>query len=121
MESIKKALECFMADIDRDPRICLSHIGLFSVLLHLREEHGGVEPFPIQREKLMKAAKISSTTTYFKIIRELHEYGYIHYYPTFNRMSQSKVKIRDLDKKKPSNPKSGMETIGEADHLHWLR
>ncbi|SIN78812.1 hypothetical protein [Algoriphagus halophilus] len=100
MEPIKKALERFIADIDRDPRICLSHIGLFSVLLYLREEHGGMEPFPIKREDLMKAAKISSTTTYFRIIRELHEYGYIDYYPTFNRMSLSQVKIREMDEKK---------------------
>ncbi|PZX51501.1 hypothetical protein LV84_03658 [Algoriphagus ratkowskyi] len=93
MERLKQALEEFMAGIEQDPRICLSHIGVFSVLLHSREEHGGVEPFPIHREQIMKTAKISSTATYFKIIRQLHEYGYIFYQPTFNRMSQSKVGI----------------------------
>lgn len=93
MEQIKQALEEFMAGIEQDPRICLSHIGVFSVLLHTREELGGVEPFPIKREEIMKAAKISSTATYYKIIRQLHEYGYIIYQPTFNRMSQSKVGI----------------------------
>jgi hypothetical protein len=93
MEQLKKALEDFMSGIGRDPRISLSHIGLFSVLLHLREECGGKEPFPINREELMKSAKISSTATYFKIIGQLHEYGYIQYFPTFNRMSQSRVKL----------------------------
>lgn len=93
MEQIKKALENFMSGIDKDPRISLSHIGLFSVLLHVREEFDGIEPFPIKREELMKAAKISSTATYFKIIRQLNEYGYIHYLPTFNRMRQSRVSI----------------------------
>lgn len=82
-----------MNGIDKDPRICLSHIGLFSVLLHLREKHEGKEPFPIKREQLMKSAKISSTATYFKILRQLHEYGYIQYFPTFNRMSQSRVNL----------------------------
>ncbi|TXE13415.1 hypothetical protein [Algoriphagus aquimarinus] len=82
-----------MSGIDKDPRISLSHIGLFSVLLHVREEFDGIEPFPIKREELMKAAKISSTATYFKIIRQLNEYGYIHYLPTFNRMRQSRVSI----------------------------
>ncbi|MDR7132654.1 hypothetical protein J2X69_005028 [Algoriphagus sp. 4150] len=93
MEQIKKALEEFMAGIEKDPRICLSHIGVFSVLLHMREEYGGIEPFPIHRDSIMKSAKISSTATYFKIINQLHEYGYIHYLPTFNRMSQSRVKL----------------------------
>jgi hypothetical protein len=90
---MKEVLEKFMSGIDKDPRICLSHIGLFSVLLHVREEQGGNEPFPIKREELMKAAKISSTATYFKILGQLHEYGYIQYQPTFNRMSQSKVRL----------------------------
>ena len=93
MEQMKKALENFMTGINQDPRISLSHIGLFSVLLHLREENQGLEPFPIKREELMRSAKISSTATYFKIIGQLHEYGYIQYFPTFNRMSQSKVKL----------------------------
>lgn len=93
MEQMKKALENFMSGIYQDPRISLSHIGLFSVLLHLREENQGKEPFPIKREELMRAAKISSTATYFKILGQLHEYGYIQYFPTFNRMSQSRVKL----------------------------
>lgn len=93
MEQMKQALEKFMAGISKDPRICLSHIGVFSVLLHTREELGGKEPFPIRREEIMKSAKISSTATYFKIIRQLHEYGYIFYQPTFNRMSKSTVGI----------------------------
>ena len=99
---MKEALEEFMAGIEKDPRICLSHIGVFSVLLHLREENSGLEPFPIKREELMKAAKISSTATYFKIIRQLHEYGYIHYLPTFNRMSQSRVRISTEEDTTPS-------------------
>lgn len=93
MAKIKKALENFMTGIAKDPRISLAHIGLFSVLLHQREAHEGTEPFPIKRDELMKSAKISSTATYFKIIGQLNEYGYIQYFPTFNRMSQSKVKI----------------------------
>lgn len=93
MAKIKKALKNFMTGIAQDPRISLAHIGLFSVLIHLREAHEGMEPFPIKREELMRAAKISSTATYFKIIGQLSDYGYIQYFPTFNRMSQSKIEI----------------------------
>lgn len=82
-----------MKGINEDPRVSISHIGLFSVLLHIREENEGLEPFPIKREELMHSAKISSTATYFKILRELNEYGYIQYLPTFNRMSQSRVSL----------------------------
>lgn len=93
MDQMKQALEEFMAGIEKDPRICLSHIGVFSVLLHMREEYGGMEPFPIQRDAIMKSAKISSTATYFKIINQLHDYGYICYLPTFNRMAHSRVQL----------------------------
>lgn len=93
MEQMKKALENFMTGIDKDPRISLSHIGLFSVLLHLREANNGKEPFPIKRQELMRSAKISGKTTYFKILRQLHDYGYIQYFPSYNRLRQSKVKL----------------------------
>lgn len=98
MERMEDLLADFMKAIRKDPRVCLAHIGVFSVLLNIREEYEGAWTFPINREVIMEAAKISSTATYAKIIRQLHEYGYINYQPTFNKMKQSMVSI-DLNNK----------------------
>ena len=83
----------FIKSIRKDPRICLSHIGLFTVLYHQQLEHGGQGPFPIHRDEIMEAAKISSTATYFKVLNQLAEFGYIIYLPTYNRMKNSTVQI----------------------------
>lgn len=93
MKGIEIAMAGFMKATRRDPRISIAHIGVFSVLLNIRRQQGGKDPFPISREEIMESAKISSTATYFKIIRQLHEYGYIRYRPTFNRMRRSTVSV----------------------------
>jgi len=41
----------------------------------------------------MELAKISGVATYHKTIRELHEYGYIKYQPSYNRFSRSRIYI----------------------------
>lgn len=83
----------FIRSIRHDPRICISHIGLFTVLYHQQLEYGGQAPFPIKRAEIMEAAKISSTATYFKVLNQLAEFGYIRYMPTYNRMKNSRVQI----------------------------
>ena len=39
----------------------------------------------------MEAAKINGLATYHKCIRELHEYGYIDYHPSYNAAICSQV------------------------------
>ncbi|WP_194975868.1 hypothetical protein [Aquiflexum lacus] len=86
-------IDGFIKSIRNDPRICISHIGLFTVLYHQQVEYGGQAPFPINREEIMEASKISSTATYFKILNQLADFGYIRYMPTYNRMKNSTVQI----------------------------
>ncbi len=86
-------IDGFIRSIRNDPRICISHIGLFTVLYHQQLEYGGQAPFPIKRDEIMETAKISSTATYFKILNQLADFGYIRYMPTYNRMKCSTVQI----------------------------
>ncbi|HVM87888.1 MAG TPA: hypothetical protein VMT76_06845 [Puia sp.] len=41
-------------------------------------------PITIRRQQLMQEAKISARTSYNKCMRELHEYGYIKYLPSYS-------------------------------------
>jgi hypothetical protein len=90
MEGIKP-FEVFFAAIQKDARISISHIGFFAALLqtwHLQEYQN---PFSTKKEELMKVAKISSPTTYHKCLRDLHDFGYIRYEPSYKPKFRSKV------------------------------
>jgi hypothetical protein len=80
----------FMERIDRDPRIRVVHIALFTVL-YQRWLVVGAGPLIFFGRDLMNSAKISSSATYHRAIRSLDEYGYIKYEPSFSKTEGSKV------------------------------
>ncbi len=84
-------VEDFFAAIAEDPRINTSHISLYMALLKLWGEHGGKNPVRVYSYEVMSVCKISGIATYHKSIRELHQYGYIRYVPSFYRYSRSLV------------------------------
>lgn len=86
-------LSAFFNAIAGDPRISITHIGIYAALL----KHWGEKHFenPVQAfsHEVMKTAKISASTTYHRTIRDLHHYGYIRYEPSFKRNKASRVYI----------------------------
>ena len=87
-----KILTQFFSAIEKDPRIGISHIGLFVTLLSMRQSCGTVEVFS---RDVMAAAKIASTATYQKLIHELHQFGYVRYQPSYYKGRPSRVYIID--------------------------
>lgn len=77
-----------------DQRIGPVHIALYFALLH---EAGktGINLLLPARENLMAMAKIRSTATYHKVLRELNQYGYIGYKPNF-RKGLTRITLADL-------------------------
>ena len=90
MDQIKPLSDFFTA-IDKDPRISITHIGLYAALLQYWSEHHFENPVYVFSYDVMPIAKISASTTFHKTIRELSEYGYIKYEPSFKRNKGSKV------------------------------
>ncbi len=92
MEQLKPLSE-FFAAIEGDPRISITHIGIYAALLQYWTKHNYSNPVRAYSHEIMQLAKISASTTYHKSIRELSEYGYIKYEPSFKRNQGSKVYI----------------------------
>lgn len=84
----------FFARSARDPRISVTHIGLFTALLRYRQE-AGRDPFPAYSQDIMRLAKLSSRTTYFKVINELHDYGYLRYERSFKPHRASRICLKE--------------------------
>lgn len=87
----------FFSAIDTDARISPTHISLYMTLLMLWNENGGQSPIRIFSKSVMQISKISGVATYHKGMRELHEYGYIQYSPSYYRFVGSMVTIKPLN------------------------
>lgn len=86
---------CFYQKACRDNRLSPAHISLYFALLH-EAGHPLSIPFYLRREWVMSKAKISSPVTLNRCLRELHDYGYIDYRPSFTP-GQSMVGLIALD------------------------
>lgn len=86
----------FLEVAGEDPRIRPVHICLYVALLDQWSRSGGLTSLPVRRETLMRTAHISARGTYHRALRELHEYGYIRYTPSFDPGGCSVVCFRAL-------------------------
>jgi hypothetical protein len=83
----------FFNAIGNDPRIGVSHISLYCALLQKSNEPGCEAMLYFLKADIMKIAKISALGTFHKCIRDLHNYGYIKYQPSYNYRKKSKVSL----------------------------
>ncbi|SDP99694.1 hypothetical protein SAMN05428975_5121 [Mucilaginibacter sp. OK268] len=77
--------------MSKDQRLIATHISLFSALFIQWQRNGFANPFAVTRRELMAFSKIASIATYHKCIRELDEYGYIRYQPSYHPKLGSQV------------------------------
>jgi hypothetical protein len=90
MDFLKPLSDFFLA-IENDPRISITHIGIYAALLQYWSKHHFENPVQVFSYEIMKIAKISASTTYHKIIKDLSSYGYIRYEPSYKRSKGSKI------------------------------
>ncbi|WP_276484728.1 hypothetical protein [Paraflavitalea pollutisoli] len=90
-KNILSVLDGFLLAIRQDARISPAHISLYLSILQYCKGQGSML-VRVRREQLAWQAKIS-TTTYHRCINQLHEYGYIHYLPSFDPKKASEVDV----------------------------
>ena len=87
------ALNNFLGLAAKDDRLSVTHIGLFTALHHLSNDKPPGDFFRISRKVLMRFSHIRSFVTYHKYIRELNEYGYIIYQPSYDYYKGSQAAL----------------------------
>lgn len=87
----RESLEKAFVTLSRDERIKGKHMSILMALFYLWFQNKGVNPFSITRKQVMKLAHVSSIVTYHKYIKQLQEFGYIQYVPSYNRFFGSQV------------------------------
>lgn len=81
----------FFAAIADDPRINTTHVSLYMALLQYWKEHRFACPIHVFSREIKQTAKIQSSATYHKSIKDLNDFGYIKYQPSYKRNQGSKV------------------------------
>lgn len=94
-----------------DERVSPFHISLYFALFQFWNRNRFRNPFPVSREELMFLSHIGSVNTYTRCIKELHRWGYIEYFPSFNPNTGSKVTCISFDK---GSDKAGSKGDGKG-------
>jgi hypothetical protein len=89
-------LTSFFLAIREDNRIGPSHISLYMALFQFYNLNSFQNPVYITRAGVMQVAKITGFATYHKCMKDLANFGYIEYQPSFNPAIKSLIKILDL-------------------------
>jgi len=81
----------FFSKAAGDARISIAHIGLYATLFQMLADQRYEQPIMAFGGSVMQKAKISSSATYHKLVRDLAEYGYIIYKPSFYKGKASRI------------------------------
>lgn len=90
-------LSNFFNAIENDNRISITHIAIYAALLQFKIDKEFTHSIEAFSYEIMQIAKISGSNTYSKCVRQLHEYGYIKYEPTFKNNQRSKIQLINLN------------------------
>lgn len=85
-------LDRFFKDISVDARVTVTHISVYAAILQSLRRLG-TDYLSMFGFELMQVAKISSGKTYYKAVRELNEFGYINYEPSFKKNKPSRISL----------------------------
>jgi len=77
-----KHLTAFLQKVKSDDRLNSSHISLYLALFHYWNINMFENPLSVNRAQMLGLSKIGSQHTYYKCLKELHSFGYIHYVPS---------------------------------------
>lgn len=93
----------FYGRIQEDDRLNPSHISLYLALFQFWNINHFQNPISISRNEIMQLSKISAYGTYHKCIKDLQEFGYIEYIPSFNPYKGSMVNLHNFENSEVQN------------------
>jgi hypothetical protein len=81
----------FLDRAGKDPYLGTSHIAVYIVILTSWITQGTATPLNAYNRQIMKSAKIASSSTYTKLIKDLCDGGYLRFVPSFYSSLPSQV------------------------------
>jgi hypothetical protein len=94
--NVRDLLYDFLDKAISDSKICARHVSLYANLLRLLNV-GETSFARISRRDLMLRSKIRSKSVYYKSIKELADWGYITYAPSYDPSKKSIAILSNSD------------------------
>ena len=83
----------FLEAVREDNRISPVHISLFIAIAQQWRNKDCSNAICILTREIMQLSKISGRATYYRCLKELHEYGYIRYSPSHDCLTGTFVHL----------------------------
>ncbi|MTI37914.1 hypothetical protein E1140_00280, partial [Fulvivirga lutimaris] len=96
MNYIKHLNNVFIMFVE-DDRLSPGHISLYMALFQSWNLNHFENPVSITRAEMKQASKVGSNNTYVKYLKELTEWNYIKYSPSYNPFIGSEVSLYRFD------------------------
>jgi hypothetical protein len=108
-----KHLTGFFDRVMKDERLNPTHISLYVSLFQFWNVQRFNNPISISRNEVMLVSKICAKATYHKCMKDLHNFGYLKYDPSFNPFRGSLVHLMNFEDDLKDVQKSGKPTVGK--------
>ncbi|MCE7865198.1 MAG: transcriptional regulator [Bacteroidetes bacterium CHB5] len=87
----------FFDKVSKDDRLGPLHVSMYVSLFQFWNASRFKNPISISRSEVMRISKICSKATYHKCIKELNEFGYLKYKPSFNPIRGSLIYLFNFE------------------------
>ena len=76
-----------------DPALNVWHLAILTAILSLGFKQGDRNPIKVSRSKIMALSHINTLPTYHKYFKQLQDFGYIKYNPSYHPGYRSEVEL----------------------------
>lgn len=77
----------------KDARINVWHLALFLAIIQLAEDQNSDKIIRVSRSQLMKFSHINTAPTFHKYFKELQDFGYFKYTPSYHPGFRSTIEL----------------------------
>ncbi len=92
MSTAEKWFDLLIA-FHKDSRLTIWHLALLHAIVLLAYNQNEEQIVRVSRSKLMQVSHIDTISTYHRYFKQLEEFGYIIYYPSYHPGYRSTVEI----------------------------
>lgn len=104
----------FFDRVCKDHRLNPTHISVYMAIFQFWNVNRFKNPLSISRSEIMELSKVSSRNTYHKCMKELHQYGYFRYDPSYHPLRGSWVYLLVFDPSAESDQHKKGTSDGQA-------
>jgi len=83
----------YVSLFEKDERLSVWHLALLFAILTLAYKQKQYRKIQVSRSKIMELSHVNTLPTYHKYFKELQDFGYIHYAPSYHPGYRSEITL----------------------------